>query len=147
MEIFNLLDKIEDNIENSWSIPLTGVSLVRKKEMLDALKELRVILPDEIKQAKWIKEERQRFLFEAQQEAASILKEAESRIVSMVDENEITRKAYEQANETIINAQKTAREIKNGSLDYADEILSKMEESLKEAYLSIHKNKEELKGN
>lgn len=147
METFNLLEKIEDNIENSWSIPLTGVSLVRRKEILDALKELRIILPDEIKQAKWIKEERQRILFEAQQEAASILKEAENKIVSMIDENEITRKAYEQANETIINAQKTARDIKHGSLEYADEILSKMEETLKETYLSIHKNKEELKGN
>ena len=30
---------------------------------------------------------------------------------------------------------------------YADEILTKMEETLKEAYLEIHKNKEELKKN
>ena len=74
-----------------------------------------------------------------------IIKEAENRIVSMVDENEITRKAYDQANETIINAQKTAREIKQGSLEYADEVLAKMEENLKEAYLVLHKNREELK--
>lgn len=145
MEIFNLLEKLEDILENSWSIPLTGVSMVRKEEVLEILKEMRVTLPDEFKQAKWIKEERQRFLFEAQQEAASIVKEAENRIVSMIDESEITRKSYEQANETIINAQKTAKEIKSGSLEYADEILTKMEETLKEAYIEIHKNKEELK--
>ena len=107
----------------------------------------RQVLPDEIKQAKWIKEERQRFLFEAQQEANNLLQEAENRISSMIDESEITRKSYEQANETIINAQKTAREIRDGSLVYADEILTKMEDALKEAYLEIHKNKEELKKN
>jgi len=146
MEIFNLLEKLEDLVENSWSIPLTGRAMVSKKEMVDLLKEIRVMLPDEIKQAKWIKEERQRFLFEAQQEAQTIIKEAENRIVSMIDESEITRKSYEQANETIINAQKTAREIRDGSVEYADEILTKMEETLKEAYLEIHKNKEELKG-
>ena len=146
MEIFNLLEKLEDIVENSWSIPLTGRAMVSKKEMVDLLKEIRVMLPDEIKQAKWIKEERQRFLFEAQQEAQTIIKEAENRIVSMIDESEITRKSYEQANETIINAQKTAREIREGSVEYADEILTKMEETLKEAYLEIHKNKEELKG-
>jgi len=146
MEIFNLLEKLEDLVENSWGIPLTGKALVSKKEMIDLLKEIRVMLPDEIKQAKWIKEERQRFLFEAQQEAQTIIKEAENRIVSMIDESEITRKSYEQANETIINAQKTAREIRDGSVEYADEILTKMEETLKEAYLEIHKNKEELKG-
>lgn len=147
MEIFNLLEKLEDVVENGWVIPLTGKTMVNKKEMIELLKEIRVMLPDEIKQAKWIKEERQRFLFEAQQEANSLLQEAENRISSMIDESEITRKSYEQANETIINAQKTAREIKDGSLAYADEILSKMEETLKEAYLEIHKNKEELKNN
>lgn len=146
MEIFNLLEKLEDIVENSWSIPLTGRAMVSKKEMIELLKEIRVMLPDEIKQAKWIKEERQRFLFEAQQEAQTIIKEAENRIVSMIDESEITRKSYEQANETIINAQKTAKEIREGSVEYADEILTKIEETLKEAYLEIHKNKEELKG-
>lgn len=145
MEIFSLLEKLEDLVENGLVVPLTGKTMVNKKEMIELLKEIRVMLPDEIKQAKWIKEERQRFLFEAQQEANNLLQEAENRISSMVDESEITRKSYEQANETIINAQKTAHEIKDGSLVYADEILSKMEEVLKEAYLEIHKNKEELK--
>ena len=115
--------------------------------MIEVIKEIRLKLPDELKQAKWIKEERQRFLFEAQQEANNLLQEAENRISSMIDESEITRKSYEQANETIINAQKTAREIRDGSIDYAEEILNKMEETLKEAYLEIHKNKEELKKN
>ncbi len=147
MEIFSLLEKLEDLVENGWVIPLTGRTMVNKKEMIELLKEIRVMLPDEIKQAKWIKEERQRFLFEAQQEANNLLQEAENRISSMIDESEITRKSYEQANETIINAQKTAREIRDGSIDYAEEILTKMEETLKEAYLEIHKNKEELKKN
>ena len=146
MEILNLLEKLEDLVENAWNIPLTGRSMVNKKEMTELIKEIRVMLPDEIKQAKWIKEERQRFLFEAQQEAQTIIKDAENRIVTMIDESEITRKSYEQANETIINAQKTARDIREGSIDYADEVLTKMEETLKEAYLEIHKNKEELKG-
>ncbi|MBQ7667906.1 MAG: ATPase [Clostridia bacterium] len=146
MEIFNMLERLEDLVDNAWSVPLTGRTMVKKKEVTELLKEIRVALPDEIKQAKWIKEERQRFLFEAQQEAQTIIKDAENRIVSMIDESEITRKSYEQANETIINAQKTARDIREGSIDYADEVLSKMEDTLKEAYLEIHKNKEELKG-
>jgi len=143
MEVLSSLEKIEDLIEKSWNI--FGASMVNKNEMLELLKEIRVKLPDEVKQAKWIKEERQRILLEAQKEAEMIVKEAENRIVSMVDENEITRKAYDQANETIINAQKTAREIKQGSLEYADEVLAKMEENLKDAYLVLHKNREELK--
>ena len=115
-------------------------------ELIAAINDIRLKLPEEIKQAKWVKEERQRILLEAQKEASSVIKEAETRIVSMIDENEITRKAYDQANETIINAQRTAREIKQGSLEYADEVLAKMEENLKDTYLMLHKNREELKG-
>ena len=144
MEVLNSLEKAEDLIEKGWNF--FGASMVNKNEILDLLKEIRVKLPDEVKQAKWIKEERQRILLEAQKEAEMIIKEAENRIVSMVDENEITRKAYEQANETIINAQKTAREIKQNSLEYADEVIAKVEENLKDTYLMLHKNREELKG-
>jgi len=143
MEVLNSIEKAEDLIERGWNF--FGASMVNKNEMLELLKEIRVKLPDEVKQAKWIKEERQRILLEAQKEAEMIIKEAENRIVSMVDENEITRKAYDQANETIINAQKTAREIKQRALEYTDEVLAKMEDNLKEAYLVLHKNREELK--
>lgn len=144
MEVLNSIEKAEDLIEKGWNI--FGASMVNKNEILDLLKEIRVKLPDEVKQAKWIKEERQRILLEAQKEAEMIVKEAENRIVSMVDENEITRKAYEQANETIINAQKTSREIKQNALEYADDVIAKVEENLKDTYLMLHKNREELKG-
>jgi len=143
MEVLNALEKAEDLIEKGWSF--FGVSVINKNEMLELLKEIRIKLPDEVKQARWIKEERQRILLEAQKEGETIVKEVENRIASMVDENEITRKAFEQANETIINAQKTAREIRSGSLDYADEILAKLQDNLKDTYLLLNKNREELK--
>lgn len=143
MEILAALDKMEDLLEKSWSI--FGATMVNKDEILEIMKDIRVSLPDEVKQAKWVKEERQRILLEAQKEASTIVKEAETKIVTMIDENEITRQAYNQANETIINAQKTAREIKMGALEYTDELLSKIEEKLKDTYLEVHKNKEELK--
>ena len=144
MEVLNSLEKMEDLLEKSWTI--FGTTMVNREELIAAINDIRLKLPEEIKQAKWVKEERQRILLEAQKEASSVIKEAETRIVSMIDENEITRKAYDQANETIINAQRTAREIKQGSLEYADEVLAKMEENLKDTYLMLHKNRVELKG-
>ena len=91
MEIFTLLDTLEDLLESSRNLPFSNKSLVEKEEMLDLIKEIRLKLPDELKQAKWVKEERQRILVEAQKEADGIVKEAENRIIAMVDEHEITR--------------------------------------------------------
>ena len=96
MEIFTLLETLEEMLENSKSIPFSDKGIIDKEEMLEIIKEIRLKLPDELKQAKWVKEERQRILVEAQKEADDIVKEAENRIISMIDEHEITRKAYEQ---------------------------------------------------
>ena len=66
MEIFTLLETLEDILERSKSIPFSGKGIVDKEELLEIIKEIRLKLPDELKQAKWIKEERQRIIEEAQ---------------------------------------------------------------------------------
>lgn len=145
MEILSILEALEDVIEKSITVPLVGKSLVDKEEVLEIVKEIRLKLPDDIKQAKWVKEERQRILLEAQQEANNIVKDAQGQISSLVDEHEITKKAYEQANEIIANSQKNAREIRLGTREYADSVLNKVQEILQDTLEVISVNREELK--
>ena len=145
MEILSVLEALEDLVEKSLSVPFSGKCLVDREEILEIIKEVRLKLPDDIKQAKWVKEERQRILMEAQKEANTILKDAESKLASLIDEHEITKKAYEQANEIIGNAQKNAREIRLGTRDYADSVLNKVEEILKDTMEVIKMDREELK--
>ena len=118
MEIFTLLETLEDIMERSRSLPFTDKGIVDKEEVLEIIKEIRLKLPDELKQAKWIKEERQRILTEAQKEANDIAKEAETRIISMIDEHEITKKAYEQKAQIIETANEMSREISQGTKEY-----------------------------
>ncbi len=145
MEILSILETLEDLVEKSVNVPFSGKCLVDKEEILEIVKEVRLKLPDDIKQAKWVKEERQRILLEAQKEANNTIKEAEGKIATLVDEHEITKKAYEQANEIISNAQKNAREIRLGTRDYADSVLNKVEEILKDTLDVIKMNREEIK--
>lgn len=145
MEILDILETLEDVVEKGINVPFSGKCMVDREEILEIIKEIRLKLPDDIKQAKWVKEERQRILLEAQKEANNIIKDAEGKIMSLVDEHEITKKAYEQANEIIANAQKNAREIRLGTREYADSILNKVEDILKETIEVIQVNREELK--
>ena len=145
MEIFTLLETLEDILERSKTIPFTHKGLVEKTEMLDIIKEVRLKLPDELKQAKWVKEERQRILDEAKKEADDIVKEAENRIIAMIDEHEITKKAYEQKAEIIELANEMSREISKGTKDYADNILEGLEVALEDALKIIQNNRKELK--
>lgn len=152
MEIFTLLETLEDIIERSKNIPFTEKGIVEKTEVLEIIKEIRLKLPDELKQAKWVKEERGRILQEAQKEADDIVKEAENRIIAMIDEHEITRKAYEQKAEIIETANEMSREISKGTKEYADSILANLESSINninqvinDAIRTIENNRKELK--
>ena len=145
MEIFTLLETLEECLERAKNIPFTQKGIVDKEEILDIIKEIRLKLPDELKQAKWVKEERGRILVEAQKEADGIVKEAENRIISMIDEHEITRKAYEQKAQIIETANEMSREISKGTKEYADNILEKVEGVLQEALKTVENKRKELK--
>ena len=159
MEIFTLLETLEDMLEKSKSVPFSDKSIIEKDEFLDVIKEIRLKLPDELKQAKWIKEERDRIIAEAQRDADAIVKEAENRIISMIDEHEITRKAYDKKTEIIADANEMYREITEGTNTYVDGILASIEanmadlaktlnnveSSVQNALETIQNNRKELK--
>ena len=130
MEIYTLLETLEDIIEKSKTVPFTDKSIVSKVEILDIIKEIRLKFPDELKQAKWIKEERERIIKEAEKDADDIVKEAENRIISMIDEHEITKKANERKNEIITTANDMFREYENNTKAYIDDMLKDVEESM-----------------
>ena len=145
METFTILENIEDILEKSKGVPFSSKVLVDKEEILEQISDLRLKLPEELKQAKWVKEERQRILVEAQKEADDIVKEAENRIISMIDEHEITKKAYEKKAEIIETANVMSRVISKGTKDYADNVLNGIEVALQEALKIIQNNRNELK--
>ena len=146
MKVLQLLDELEDIIENSSSIPFAGKTLVDRGELLELLKEVRIHLPDEIKQAQWIKEERQRILIEAQKEADSMLHDARKHIEEMIEKDEITKKAHKRSEEIITQAQINAKEIRIGARQYADELLAGVEKNLADLVDIVKVNRKELKG-
>jgi len=145
MEIFTLLENLEELVENSSKVPFSSKVMVDKEELGDILEEIRLKLPDELKQAKRIKDERLNILNDAQKESDELLKEAENKIIQMVDEHVITKQAIMQKEEIVENANKISKEISCGTRDYADAILEKVEDVLRETMQVVHNNRKELK--
>ena len=130
MDILEIIDLMEEAIEKASAVPLTGKVMIDKDEILDYIQEIRIIYPDELKEAKWVKEERQRILHEAESRAEAIQKNAEETQMALIDEHEITRCAYEQANELVRNASEQAMDIKADCDQYVEELLSNAEDRL-----------------
>ena len=130
MDIMEIVDTLEEAIEKASAVPLTGKVMVDKEELLDYIQEIRLVYPDELKEAKWVKEERQRILSEAESRAEAIQKNAEETQMQLIDEREITKRAYDQANELVNAAQQKSIEIKTDTDQYVDDILNDVEHRL-----------------
>ena len=144
MEVLEIIDMLDDVVEKSMAIPFAGRAVVDREELLDLIQEIRLNLPGDLKQAKWVKEERQRILDEANKEAESIMKNAEEKMASMIDDHEITQKAYAQANQIIAAAQNNARELRLGTRQYADDVMASLEAHIAKVAETVHENRREL---
>lgn len=147
MDVLNLIDEVEDIVEAGTSVPFSSKVMVDRGELLEIIKEIRIKLPDEIKQAAWIKDERQRILAEAQKDADTIINEANYKLNELVDDEEIIRVANSRAEEILTRAQNNAKEIRLGALEYADNLLLETQENLKELIQLLNDNRKELRGN
>lgn len=145
MNIQSLLDYLEAELQKGSSMPLTGKTLIDQDKCLDILEEIRRALPDAIKEADRIVEDKQRILIDAEKEAELLIQETHVHMKSLVNENEITQRAYQQSEELVGNAQRNAREIRLGASAYADDILSELEDYVKNQLVIVQQNRQELK--
>ena len=141
MDIMEIIDMMEETIEKAPVVPLSGKILVDKDDIMDYIQEMRLVYPEELKEAKWLKGERQRILSEAEAKAEATVKNAEEEAVRMVDENEITRQAYEQANSVVAEAQNRQAEIQTSLDQYVNDRLSELEHGLDSLIREVQQEK------
>ena len=139
-----MIDSLEDLLENSSPVPLSTKRLVSVGEAMELIRQMRLNIPEEIKEAVKIKEERESIVKKAEAESQRLLKDAESKYSEMVDNHEIISAAYKQANEIVATAQQSAREIKKGAFEYTGKLLEKIEEVLYETVETLNSNRKEI---
>lgn len=163
--ILEYLDILEDILDSSKARPFTSRININREKVFDVIGEMRLNLPNEIRQAKKIIEDYDRIIEEARLKAEVIINEATETAHHLTSEHEIYKLATENANNVVDEAKKNAREIRIGTMNYVDEILSKSEDSLRktlehmtghvrnaevgisETINVLYKNRQEIRGN
>ena len=145
MDVNGLLEELEKRIDDGRRVPWTKRILINEEEVFSLLEQLRRTLPEELRQAKFLAQERERILNEARQEAEGIVREAKSYVEKLADETTIAQEARSRASEVLEQAQKTAREIRAGAREYADSVLARLEGELKSLSDTVRRNREELR--
>ena len=125
MNVNELLDTIEDLLEESTGMPLSGGKrIVDVEQIRDYLDDIRANLPVELRQAQSIVSDRA--------QAQAIVKKAEERARILVSEAEIVRAAQQRASEIVSAAQTEARTVRQTVTDYCDNMLKTTEETMSE---------------
>jgi thioesterase domain-containing protein len=146
MSINDVLDTMDELLDKAAAVPFTVKKcIIDSEQMRDMINELRLNLPNEMKQARHITQDRVEILRQANAEAEAIIKRAEERAKSIASNDEITRLAKVQANEMLLGAQRAMKEAKSAADSYVDHVLLKSEETLRLSLEDIRKKRSELK--
>ena len=133
MNVNELLDTIEDTLEESTSMPLSGGKrLVDVEKVRDYLDEIRANLPGELRQAQQIVNDRAQIVDTANAQAQAIVKKAEERARILVSDAEIVKAAQQRAAEITAAAQSESRTLRQTVTDYCDNMLKTTEEAMVE---------------
>lgn len=130
MEVMKLLEYLQDIIESSHAVPMTGKIMVSKKEVIEVIEKIINYLPDEFKKAQWVYEEKERILNDALAKADTINKQKLESVQKQIENHDVVREAENKANKIIANAQRDAKTIRLGARDYADDVLTQLEKQI-----------------
>src|SRR5919202_5364976 len=91
LDIPYLLDQLEEVLGGGSRLPLTSRTLVDEQEILDILDQIRVAIPEEIKAARRLTQERDQIIADAHAEAERTLREADAQAAERVGEHHLVR--------------------------------------------------------
>jgi bifunctional DNA-binding transcriptional regulator/antitoxin component of YhaV-PrlF toxin-antitoxin module len=118
-------------------MPLTSNVIIDQARALDLIDQLRVAVPEEVRQAKRINEETERIVQRAHEESEGILARAQEQAAFLIEERELTRAAEIRSQEIIAAGQHEADEIRRGADEYAQSVLVHLEGECIKALQSI----------
>ncbi len=130
VNIIELLEYLQDVVDNSPKVPMSGKVMLDKREILEVVDQIINYLPDQLKKAEWIMNEKERILNEAKKEYDSVKKETANMMRKNIENHNIVKEAKVRAEEIIASAQRDAKAIRLGSRDYSDEILSQLDKEV-----------------
>jgi len=140
MDILHLIDQLEALLNEGSHPPLVGKRvLVDEQRAWEIIDQMRVSIPEEVKKAKRINQERDRIIAQANEEGARIVELSKDEAQQLASETEIARQAQSRAITIVERAQREADALKADADDYTVQVLGKLEEDLAKA-LSIVRN-------
>lgn len=151
MDILYLVDRLENLIAGSRRMPLVNQIILKEGDILNIVDQMRTTIPDEIKQARRVIQEKERILAQAQSEATTLLARAREETERAMNREgllraaeqrsqELVRQAEQQAHQKIQQADAHAEQMKNDADNYVAETLRNIRDHLASIEIDISRD-------
>ncbi len=146
MNIDEILDRMDELLDKSWSLPLSGGRcVVDADKVRDMIDDIRINLPNEIKQAKAIVADRNEILDVAKREGEAVIRKAEERAKALIAQEEIIKLSQTKATEILTQTQMQSREMRQAAQTFSDDILKAAEEVITKSLGEIRTTRQALR--
>lgn len=130
VDILYLVDRLENLIASSRKMPLVNQIIIKESDILNIVDQLRTTIPDEIKQARRVIQDKERILAQAQAEANSLLARAREESEQAVNRQGLLKVAEARSQELVRRAESEAEQLKNEADGYVVETLRALRDHL-----------------
>jgi len=130
MDILHLVDRLEEIFNAGRPVPFIHRMLVDEDRVLELIDQMRVSIPEEVKRAQQVLDQRDRIMAKAQEEAARTVQLAKEKADQLVDREALVAHAQGRADQVIQNAKADAEAIRAEADEYALESLTTLEAEL-----------------
>lgn len=144
MDIQFLVERLETLVVNARKLPMTSQVIIDQAALLDLIDQLRIAIPEEVKQARRINQESDRVLAKAREEAEQIIGAGQEQAALLLQDQAILREAEMRAEEITQRAQQKADETMRGADRYAADVLLRLEGDLNKTLSIVKKSLEML---
>lgn len=139
------LDLLSDVIEKAWVLPLSGGKVfIDGEEAREILKEVRALIPEEIRKARTIIADKDQIISQANKEAETIGVIAKEKAKALINQDEIVRQAQAKANELMLQGQIKYREERKASSDYVDSLMKSADDSISETLAELRRTRQKF---
>ena len=130
IRVMTLLDDLEEILSNASKVPFSEKAIVDSDEIRSIVDDIRLSMPKDIQQAKWVKDEQDRILNEARGEYDKVIIAAKKQAEYLVENDIIKKEAEKRADALISEAENHSRYIKLRSYEYVDKLLFDMQNDI-----------------
>jgi cell division septum initiation protein DivIVA len=122
MDILYLVDRLENLIASSRRMPLMNQIMLKESDVLNIIDQMRTSVPEEIKQARRVIQEKERIFAQAQADASGLLTRAREETERVMKREGLLEAAEERSHELVRQAEICAQELVRQAEEEAEQL-------------------------